>query len=134
MRKAGLFIMFGLSLTLGACASNPVITKEQSLSKNTEILIGEYGYWKRDCSNRHFDIYIEEYPKGGDLRFEVGSLTIPEKPLVGRSGKCAGKPVKSKRVFYVPSHDYSGEDYVEYVVKSTRLLGSAAYSVNIKVE
>ncbi len=123
----------GLVLSISACASNPIVTKETRLSKNAEQVIGEFGYWKRDCSSRHFDIFIEQYPKSGDLRFEVGSLIIPEDPIVGASGKCVGQPVQSKRVIYIPFDDFTGTDFVSYVVKSSVFLGAKSYNVSIDI-
>ncbi len=119
---------------LSACASNQVISKVKTVPKNSELLIGEFGYWKRDCSRRHFDIAIERYPKGGELRFEVGSLIIPQDPLVGSSGKCVGKEVQSKKVVYVADPGFVGNDSVRYVVKSSALLKDKAYEVDLKVQ
>lgn len=126
-------LLLALSMLLGACASVPVATDVKSLPKNSEVLIGEYGYWQRDCSNRHFDILIERYPQGGDLRFEVGSLMIPEDPAIGSAGACAGQQVQSKKVIYVAHPNFVGQDSISYVVKSSFLLGSKAYDVNIDV-
>jgi len=130
-------IVFVLSMLLfatGCVTTKSLETKAQSIPKNTELLIGEFGYWKRDCSNRYFDIHIEQYPAGGDLRFEVGSLIIPDEPIIGSSGSCVGKNIQSKKVIYVPSPNFVGEDFVSYVVKSTRLLGNKAYEIDIKVQ
>jgi len=133
MKNAFLPVLCGLLLSLGACASNPKVNKQVEGVINTEMLIGEFGYWNRNCSNRHFDILIEEYPKGGDLRFEVGSLRIPDEPPVGSAGSCAGQPVQSKRIVYVPYANFAGSDFVRYVVKSSFFLGSKAYDVQIVV-
>lgn len=127
-------LVLTLPVLLGACASVPVVTKDTSLRQNSEVIIGEYGYWLRDCSNRHFDILIEQYPQGGDLRFEVGSLLIPDDPGVGSAGNCVGKEVQSKKVIYVAKPNFVGQDSVSYVVKSSVLLGSTVYDVNIDVQ
>ncbi len=121
------------AVALSACASIPVISKDRTLPKNSETVIGEFGYWRRDCSSRHFEIFIEQYPQGGDLRFEVGSLEIPEDAEVGSSGSCAGQQVQSKRLVYVARPDFVGEDMVSYTVKSSFLLGSKIYAININV-
>jgi len=126
--------VIAIALLVGGCASNPVVNKAQALPKNSEVLIGEFGYWKRDCSTRHFDIFIEEYPKAGDLRFEVGSLVIPDDPIIGSAGECSGLPVQSKRLIYIPDENFVGDDSVTYVVKSTKLLGDKAYDVSINVQ
>lgn len=123
-----------LSFLLGACAGVPVITEERTLDKNSERIIGEYGFWRRDCSNMHFDILIEQYPKSGDLRFDVGSLVVPDNPDVGSAGKCAGKEIKSKKIVYIANPDFVGQDSVVYVVKSSFLLGQKQYDVIIDVE
>jgi len=134
MKNCYAVIALGMVMSSGACVSNPVVSKVQSIPMNSEVLIGEYGYWKRDCSDRHFDIHIEEYPQDGDIRFEVGSLVIPEDPIVGHAGKCVGQPVKSTRILYIPRTGYTGEDNVKYIVKSTPLLGSTEYDVDIAVK
>ena len=134
MKPIQLIITLGSLITLAACASNPVVVKEKALTKNSEVLIGEFGYWKRDCSDRHFDIYIEEYPKEGDIRFEVGSLVITEQAIVGSPDGCVGQSIKSKKVIYIPDPDFVGDDSVSYVVKSSKLLGDKAYDVNINVK
>ncbi len=134
MKPIQLIITLASLITLGACAAKPVVVTEKVLPKNSEILIGEFGYWKRDCSNRHFDIYIEEYPKEGDIRFEVGSLIITDKAIAGSPNGCVGQSIKSKKVIYIPDPDFVGDDTVSYVVKSSKLLGDRAYDVNINVE
>lgn len=134
MKIINLVFAFLLPALLGACASTPVISTDTVVSNKSELLIGEYGYWRRDCSNRHFDIYIEKYPQGGDLRFEVGELSIPEDPEIGSSGNCAGQQVQSKKVIYVADPDFVGKDSVSYVVKSSLLLGSKVYDVTIDVQ
>ena len=134
MNIAKACLSLSLLLSLGACAGNPVIKKDTRLARNSEKLIGEFGYWKPDCSKQHFDIFIEQYPEGGDLRFEVGTLVIPDEPIVGRAGKCVGQSVQSKRVVYIPDEDFVGLDFVSYVVKSSVFLGDKSYDVRIRVD
>lgn len=133
MKNICLAMVPTLSLLLGACGTVPTVSRDTSLPQNTELLIGEYGYWRRDCSDRHFDILIERYPKSGDLRFEVGSLLIPDDPEIGSAGDCVGEQVQSKKVIYVANPNFVGQDSVSYVVKSTVFLGSTIYDVNIDV-
>lgn len=133
MKNVCLMLALTHPLILGACASVPVVARDTSLPQNTELLIGEYGFWRRDCTDRHFDILIEQYPESGDLRFEVGSLIIPEDPEFGSAGNCVGERVQSKKVIYVANPDFVGQDSVTYVVKSTMFLGSTVYDLNIDV-
>jgi len=126
--------MFTLINMLSACASMPVESKTKTLYKNTELLIGEYAYWRRDCEARHFDISIEQYPQGGDLRFEVGTLMVPENPEIGSAGNCAGKEVQSKKVIYVANPDFVGQDALSFVIDASFLLGKKAFDFNINVK
>jgi len=135
MKKFSTGIIIGLLVLLGGCATTgPAVNQAKSLPKNSEILIGEFGYWKRDCTKRHFDIYIEEYPQAGELRFEVGRLVIPNDPIVGSAGSCVGKSIQSKRVFYIPNPDFIGNDFVSYAVKSSRLMNEKVYDIDINVQ
>ena len=68
------------------------------------------------------------------MRFEVGTLLIPEDPLVGSSGKCAGQQVQSKKVVYIADPGFVGKDSVRYVVKSAALLKAKAYEVDLVVK
>lgn len=136
MKAAKLCVSIGGLLSLGACAitSAPSVSKQTSLDKNTEQLVGEFGYWKRDCSARHFDIDIVRYPEKGELRFEVGSLVIPDEPVVGSSGNCVGRSVVSKRLVYVPDNNFVGSDSVKYEVSSSMFMAKKLYEVNIEVD
>jgi len=126
-------LLAGVTL-LSSCASNPVVQKTMQLSANKEVLIGEFGFWRRDCSDRHFEILIDEYPRGGELRFEVGDLVVPEDPIIGSAGKCVGEPITSKKVFYVANRGFTGTDFVSYTVKSSMFLQRKVYNVVINVE
>lgn len=129
------YVYLLLGIVLGGCASTPVINQDKVLSeKRAELLVGEFGYWRRDCSDRHFDIYIERYPVRGDLRFEAGRIVIPENPDTGSAGNCVGKQVQSKKIIYIADPDFVGQDSVSFLVKSTLLLGSKVYDVNIDVQ
>lgn len=136
MKATKLCVTIGFIVSTSACAitGSPSVNKQTSLEKNTEQLVGEFGYWKRDCSARHFDIDIVRYPEKGELRFEVGSLVIPDEPVVGSSGSCVGRSVVSKRLVYVPDNNFVGNDSVRYEVISSMFMAKKSYEVNIEVD
>jgi len=135
MKNVFVMFVYAALMVLGGCASTPIVTSDKVLgTKGTELLVGEFGYWRRDCTDRHFDIYIERYPVGGDLRFEAGKIVIPENPDTGSAGNCVGQTVQSKKIVYIANPNFVGQDSVSFLVKSSFLLGHKVYDVNIDVK
>lgn len=121
------------ALLVSACAVTHSIEDNKQLDGSSRLLIGEYGFWKRDCSDRHFDIIIDKYPIGGELEFAVSSLVVPEDPIIGTPGQCVGQEVTSKQLFYIAHRGFSGPDSISYTVKSSFFLPKRQYNVVIEV-
>lgn len=131
-RPVYLLVLF--TLLLGGCASYQPSIKQKTVQPGAEVLIGEFGYWKRDCTSRRFDIRIKQRPRFGTLRYEVGSLTIPDSPEFGTAGECVGKLIESKRIFYIAGPSFSLTDQVSFSVPADGLFQRKIYDIEIEIK
>lgn len=123
-----------LVLLATSCASYQSNLKQKTVDPGAEIVIGEFAYWKKDCTSRRFDIRIKQRPRFGTLRYEVGSLPIPENPEFGEAGSCAGKLIESRKILYVAGPVLADTDRVSFSVPGDGLFKRQIYDVEIDIK
>ena len=126
--------LLSISVFMSGCATYQPGFKQETVEPGTEVLIGEFGYWKKDCTSRRFDIRIKQKPRHGTLRFGIGSLSIPANPEFGTAGECADKLIESRKIFYVAGPAFALIDRVSYSVPGGGLFGRKIYDIEIEIK
>jgi len=121
-------------LLMTSCAAYQPSIKQKSVEPGAEVIIGEFGFWKRDCSSRPFTITVKQKPRYGALRYEVGTLLIPESPEFGKAGKCANKLIQSRKIIYIAGPSFTVNDRVSFSVPTGQPFSRKIYDVEIEIK
>ena len=118
MRKR-IIVMIGLAATVAAANVTLAAEKTMNLSRNAksgvDSRLAYSGRWDRNCNSLPVKVTITRQPSNGTVSVEDADEVLPAAtPGSGKTGRCAGKTVKSKKIMYRSKPDFRGSDTVGY--------------------
>jgi hypothetical protein len=104
-----------LALTSGALAAEKTMNLSRTAKSGVDSRLAYSGRWDRDCNSLPVTITITRQPTNGTVSVEDADEVLPAAtPGSGKTGRCAGKTVKSKKIMYRSKPDFRGSDTVGY--------------------